>query len=88
MSRTGMLLKKLHKGFVLYKDHCGSIETREFLISCGIGVYEMKGWGSALGTVEERLVELITNPEKWEVSSFNHIEQNYPYPWSTTYKNE
>lgn len=34
--------------------------------------FYMNGWGTAYGTVEDRLLSVIKNPELWEVA---HIEE-------------
>lgn len=79
------LITKLHDGFVLTKIHHDNPECTEYLMSDDVGSYTKKGWCSAIGTVEERLVELITHPEMWNAIEFNVRTQEYPYPWSITF---
>mgnify|MGYP005856347397 CR=1 FL=1 len=81
--QTQRLVEYLHQGYILCKDHNGDPDSREFLISYSIGSYEVKGFCSALGNKEDRLLELITNPYDWKIIDFNHNEKDYPYPWSS-----
>ena len=81
--KTEALVSYLHKGYVLCKEHENDKNCREFLISHSNGQYEVKGWASGLGDVNERLVELITNPDSWKITNFNMALRDYPYPWSS-----
>ena len=49
--------------------------------------YEIKGWGAALGDANNRIIELVANPDQWHIfESFNMQRNGYPYPWSSKYK--
>ena len=49
----------------------------------------MKGWGTRLGTTNDRLIDIVFYPNNWSVfHNFNINENEYPYPWSIAYKKE
>lgn len=81
--KTEILVRHLHSSYILCKEHDDE-SCREFLIyEPKYNSYEVKGWGSALGNTNDRLVELITNPDNWKVVDFNMGLRDYPYPWSS-----
>lgn len=82
--KTEILVRHLHSGYILCKEHHNDEDCREFLIyDQKYKNYEAKGWGSALGDINERVVELITNPNDWKIVDFNIELRDYPYPWSS-----
>jgi hypothetical protein len=82
--RVAELLDALDNGFILYKQHGDQVfDNKEFLVKFG-EYYEMKGWGTAYGTIKDRIFEITQNPEEWKIfPNFNIKVNDYPYPWST-----
>jgi len=85
--KVGELIDALDNGFILFKEHGDPIwKNKEFLVKFG-NYYEMKGWGTALGSVENRLYEIMENPDSWKIfPNFNIKVNDYPYPWSTKWE--
>ena len=82
------LLKVLFDGGILYKDHNDDEGRREFLFySEACGIFEIRGWSTAYGTADQRVMEVILKPERWKVFPHN-ISEGHPYPWSASYKKE
>lgn len=54
-------------------------EELEYLFYNKYNFLEMKGWGSQIGTIAERALSLIQNPEQWEITMWKEED----YPWST-----
>jgi hypothetical protein len=67
------LIKALKEGKGLCKKDCDKDDPTyvygvEFLYYDNeYKGFDRKGWGSALGTVEQRLLDIIKNPENWEI---------------------
>lgn len=81
MKTSEELISALKSGLVLYKLH--PYENYEFLfLDDEIGI---KGWGSALGKIGDRLEEIIIHPENWNIVKDFNMKDGYPYPWSTKY---
>jgi len=86
---SGELIESLKTGSLLFKKHYEDNECIEYLFYWGAEQFEMKGWGTGLGTTHDRLVDIVFYPEEWDVfPDFNINEDEYPYPWSTAYKKE
>lgn len=74
VEEAAKLIQALMSGQKLYKDHTiaypenyGSLEgCVEYLWKEGSRFY-MDGWGSALGTVEQRIMSIVTTPEHWRI---------------------
>lgn len=63
--RTKQLLDALLKGKQLSKIHHKDKDCEETL---GFDhSFYIGGWASALGQTEDRMLELITNPERWQI---------------------
>lgn len=77
MGKTLELIAALLEGKQLEKNHGekGSWwhETRQHVSVLSSYVYnekryfEIQGWGSAFGKAEDRIIELLTEPDKWSV---------------------
>ena len=81
-------MKVLFEGGILYKDSRGDEGCREFLIYADENPgFEIRGWGSAYGTPEDRVIDVILKPENWKVHH-RSLSHGYPYPWSSNYKEE
>lgn len=64
--RTEMLLEALQEGKLLKKVHYNDescVETMGY----DSGAFFIGGWASALGRTEDRVLELIMNPELWQI---------------------
>ncbi|MCK9544884.1 MAG: hypothetical protein M0R03_22955 [Novosphingobium sp.] len=87
--KVGELIDAMNDGFILFKDHHDDLfDTREYIFYNGIS-YELKGWASALGNPEERIMEIIKYPERWKIfPNFNMNKDDYPFPWSTKWKDK
>jgi hypothetical protein len=85
--KVGELIDALDNGFILFKEHGDPIwKNKEFLVKFE-NYYEMKGWGTALGSVENRLYEIMENPDSWKIfPNFNIKVNDYPYPWSSKWE--
>lgn len=92
------LLNALEEGKLLYRDEFDDPECREFLFkdiesakkypeSTSFN-YVRKGWGSALGHSEDRIMSILLHPEQWKIHPFDMSEgsKGKPYPWSIRYK--
>lgn len=64
-SRTKMLLEALEQGKLLSKLHNDDLDCEETL-GFDHSFYK-NGWASAYGSAEDRVLELVTNPERWSV---------------------
>jgi hypothetical protein len=82
--KVAVLLDALDNGSILYNET--KFKEKEYLFKTEKS-YEAKGWGSALGTVEQRILDIVANPEEWFIfENFNMKVDEYPYPWSTKYQ--
>lgn len=79
-----ILVQALKSGKILFK-HYSKVNENEFLFMEIPNYFEIKGWGAAIGAPSERVIELITNPEDWNIHEHT-MEMGYPYPWSILYK--
>ena len=78
VEKSLMLLTALLNGKELEKHHTGKdspwYDNQVSGLRCPIAEYdgrvqfEMWGWGTAYGNAEDRVLEIIKNPEKWDVS--------------------
>jgi hypothetical protein len=89
--KSSKLIKALEEGKILYNDHdpSGAFDQIEFLFLVIIptGRYlEIKGWGTALGSVKDRLKNIIEFPDDWKIHKFDMNSTGHPYPWSIDYK--
>ena len=87
MDRSCELIQALKEGRLLCK-HDSQVNEKEYLFAYVLQdslYFECKGWRSALGSYTDRLVEIITDPELWEIDEFK-MSQGYPYPWSVLQK--
>ncbi len=75
------LIEALKSGHVLYKTHNEDDQCREYLFTSE-GSYDIRGWGTFYGTINDRLADLIRNPQDWQVIEDYNMNQGYPYPWS------
>jgi hypothetical protein len=81
---AGGHLDALDNGFILYQEFENG--EKKFMIASG-NSYEIKGWGSALGTPDDHLLHMIRHPEEWKIfPNFNMSQDEYPYPWSSKWK--
>ena len=64
--RTKRLLEALLQGKLLSKIHHNDSECEETL-GFESPFYYVNGWGSAFGRPEDRVLELVTNPELWKI---------------------
>jgi hypothetical protein len=86
---SGELIEKLKIGSILFKKHYEDDTCIEYLFSWKENWVEMKGWGTALGTAQDRIFDIFINPNNWNVfPNFNINENDYPYPWSIAYEKE
>ena len=86
MSKASELINELSAGKVLFKKHHNDVNCKEYLASFkykGKVYLEKKGWGTAYGTIADRLEDIFFNPEDWVVIDFNTHTTEYPFPWST-----
>jgi hypothetical protein len=75
---SGELIDLLKGGNILYKDHHGDSNYREWLFF-DEGYLEARGWASAVRDVDYRLTEILISPTTWKVHG---PIGEYPYPWS------
>lgn len=72
------LIKALKSGAVLIKRY-EDFEQQEYLLYHFYKDYkpllELRGWGSGLGNTSDRIVELVTNPELWDVLKDDDYEK-------------
>lgn len=78
VEKSLMLLTALLNGKELEKHHTDKdspwYDNQVSGLRCPIAEYdgrvhfEMWGWGTAYGNAEDRVLEIIKNPEKWDVS--------------------
>jgi len=82
-SKIGILIDALDNGAILYRI----IDNEKQFMFKMFDSYEIKGWGAALGDANNRIIELVANPDQWHIfESFNMQRNGYPYPWSSKYK--
>ncbi len=77
------LIDELLNGKILYRKHYND-DTRIEYIFQENEIFEIKGWGTAYGNVNDRLVDIISNPNHWEVH-MHLLSDGAPYPWSINY---
>lgn len=86
---TGLeLIQAMTEGKVLVKVHHNDEYCSEYLYSYefeGKRYLDMRGWGTGFGKANERLEEVLLRPEGWKVVDGFHMDQGYPYPWSTVH---
>ena len=88
MNKSIELIKALQEGKILFKKYHNADNCCEFLFKDEITnsrnkvEYSIRGWNSYYGTPQDRIAELITDPELWSVH--DHVG-GYPFPWSSTY---
>lgn len=83
MDKSSELIQALKEGKLLSKYY-PQVNEKEYLFAYVFQDslhFECKGWASALGSYTDRLVDIITNPEEWEIDEFE-MSKGYPYPWS------
>lgn len=79
--KIAILIDALDNGSILYYET--QFGEKEFLFRSG-NSYERKGWASALGNVQLKMMDIIENPDEWSIfPNFNMDVDEYPYPWST-----
>ena len=81
VEKSLMLLTALLNGKELEKHHAEKdspwYKEQVSCLRCDISDYDgrvyfnMGGWGTAFGRVEDRIIEIIKNPQGWEVSNKN-----------------
>lgn len=76
MNKSAELINSLMNGELLEKKY--DIGESQYLFYDKEYGFEVKGWGSAYGKEEDRIMELLLHPEHWIVSE-NKVED---YPWS------
>jgi len=80
---AGKLIDALNEGYILFKEYKDGEKQFLFYYS---GIFETRGWCSALGTIDDRLVELIKEPGNWKIfPDFNMNTDVYPFPWSAKF---
>lgn len=71
MKTSGELIEHLKSGFGLRKKHYYRHDSTEVVgvefifYDAEYKYFEGKGWASA-GSSESRIIDIVTNPEKWE----------------------
>jgi hypothetical protein len=81
ITQSALLIDALLKGKQLEKN-CAKKDSdyyneREQILTLwcedynGCKYFYMNGWGSALGTPNDRLIEIITNPDNWLINEPN-----------------
>lgn len=82
MTEAAKLINALTQGEILRRNHKypdGTLIGSEyFFMDVEHKYFESKGWGSALGTTEERLESIIKDPQDWEITQYSLIQK----PWS------
>ena len=87
VNKAAFLIDALaNNGSILYKEY--EEGEKEFLFKAG-NYYDIRGWGTAFGTVQDRLVDVVFNPNNWKVfPNFDMNKDEYPYPWSVRWKDK
>jgi hypothetical protein len=78
------LIQALLEGKILYKIHHNDSDSTEWLFQDD-GYYEMRGWSTAYGNVDNRVLDVLKNPDNWNIHTHT-MNDGYPYPWSIKYK--
>lgn len=87
--KVAELIDALDYGYVLYRQHgLPEFDNKEFLFKSH-DMYEIRGWGTAYGNAADRIFQLTENPDDWQMfPDFNMKRDEYPYPWSTAWKDK
>ncbi len=87
MDKSCLLIQALKEGKLLSR-HYERSERKEYFFAYILNdelFFESKGWMSGIGNFKDRLSDIITHPELWEIDEFE-MSQGYPYPWSNIVK--
>ncbi len=80
---SSALIRALLDNKILYKVHHNDETAIEYFFKEDSG-FEKRGWGTAFGTVGDRLVDLAIHPDNWKIHEHD-LSMGHPYPWSVGY---
>lgn len=80
---SSALIRALLDNKILYKCHHNDDTAIEYFFKEDSG-FQKRGWGTAYGTVGDRLVDLALNPNDWKIHEHDLL-MGHPYPWSVGY---
>lgn len=83
---SSALIRALLDNKILYKIHHNDDVAIEYFFKEDSG-FQKRGWGTAYGTVGDRLVDLAINPDNWKIHEHD-LSMGHPYPWSAGYTAE
>lgn len=81
--KSAILIEALKQGAVLVKEY-KDFEKEEYILLHFYKDYpprlELRGWGAAIGTGADRIVDIVNNPQNWEILEDGDFERvDYPF---------